>query len=77
MLIKSQDGRTIVNTDTFTDFRRSAKKIYCSTTYSFDEIGYTMGEYDTEDEAQAALDKVFEAVGKQNVYDMGGGKNDP
>lgn len=73
MLIKSQDGKVIVSTNTLIDLRRVENKIYCSVTHDFNEMGYTMGVYETEDEAQAALDKLFESINEPK-YDFGGEK---
>lgn len=74
MLIKSKDGKTIVNTNTLIDLRVYGKNIYCSVTHDFDERGYEMGVYETEDEAQAALNKLFESINEPK-YDLGGDKN--
>lgn len=71
MLIKSQDGKVIVNTNTLIDLRRVRKEIYCSVTHDFNETGYIMGTYETEDEAQEALDKLYEAINEPK-YDLGG-----
>lgn len=73
MLIKSQDGKVVVNTSTLIDLRRVRKEIYCSVTHDFNETGYIMGVYETEDEARAALDKLFDAIGEPK-YDLGGDK---
>lgn len=73
MLIKSQDGKVIVNTSTLIDLRRVRKEIYCSVTHDFTEMGYTMGVYETEDEARAALNKLFDAIDEPK-YDLGGDK---
>lgn len=71
MLIKSQDGKVIVNTNTLIDLRRVRKEIYCSVTHDFNETGYIMGVYETEDEAQAALNKLYDAINEPK-YDLGG-----
>lgn len=74
MLIKSQDGKTVVNTNTLVDLRLWKNKIYCSVTHNFDEMGYIMGDYETEDDAQATFDKLFESINEPK-YDLGGDKN--
>lgn len=49
MLIKSQDGKVIVNTNTLVSLNVYKCKIYCETTYDPENYGYTMGTYDSDD----------------------------
>lgn len=73
MLIKSQDGKVIVNTNTLDSLSVYKCKIYCETTHSDENYGYIMGTYGSDDEAQAALDKLYDAIGEPK-YDLGGDK---
>lgn len=71
MLIKSQDGKVIVNTNTLVSLNVFNGKILCDTTHDPEIYGYTMGTYASDDEAQAALCKLYEAIDELK-YDMGG-----
>lgn len=73
MLIKSQDSKVIVNTNTLVSLNVYNCKIYCETTYSDENYGFIMGTYDSDDEAKAALDKLFDAINEPK-YDLGGDK---
>lgn len=75
MLIKSQDGKVIVNTNTLVSLHVYNSKIYCTTTNSDEDYGFTMGSYDTDDEARSELDKLYDAINEPK-YDLGGGKNE-
>lgn len=77
MLIKSQDGKVIVNTSTLVSLSVYDSKIYCTTTNSDEDYGFIMGEYDTNDEAQSELDKLYDAVEGTPKYDLGGYKKVP
>lgn len=70
MLIKSQSGKTVVNTNTLTCLYVDENKIYCCTTHNYDEYGYLMGTYKTNDKAKAALGRLYEAIDEPK-YDMG------
>lgn len=76
MLIKSQSSKTIVNTNTLTCLYVDENKIYCCTTHNYDECGYLMGTYKTDNEARAALDKLYKAIDEPK-YDMGKEKTLP
>ncbi len=71
MLIKSQDGKVIVNTNTLVSLNVFNGKIFCNTTHDPETYGYTMGTYASDDEAKSALDRLYEAVDEPK-YDMGG-----
>lgn len=71
MLIKSQDGKVIANTNTLVSLHVYNSKIYCTTTNSGDDYGFTMGTYDSDDEAQAVLDKLFDFIDEPK-YNLGG-----
>lgn len=71
MLIKSMDGSAIVNTNTLVSLNVFEGRIYCNTTNSREENGFVMGEYNTDYEAQAALDNLFDAIDEPK-YDLGG-----
>lgn len=71
MLIKSQDGKVIVNTNTFVSLYVYNRKIFCDTTYATETYGIIMGEYASDDEARAALSRLYEAIDEPK-YDMGG-----
>ena len=73
MLIKSQDGKVIVNTNTLVSLSVYDSKIFCNITNSDEEYGYTMGSYDTDDEARSELDKLYDAINEPK-YDLGGEK---
>ena len=73
MLIKSQDGDVIVNTNTLVSLYVCNSKIRCTTTHSNDDCGFVMGKYDTDYYAQVALDKLFESINEPK-YDLGGEK---
>lgn len=70
MLIKSQDCKVIVNTNTLVSLNVFNGKIFCDTTHDPETYGYTMGTYASDDEAQAALDKLYKAIDEPK-YDMG------
>lgn len=74
MLIKSMDGNAIVNTNTLVSLNVYNCKIFCDTTHDTETYGIIIGEYTSDDEAQAALNKLFDAIGELK-YDMGGDKN--
>lgn len=74
MLIKSQDGKVIVNTNTLVSLNVYKSEIYCLISNGDDERGFTIGSYDTDDEAKAALDKLYNAINEPK-YDLGGGKD--
>lgn len=71
MLIKSQDGKVIVNTNTLVSLNVFNGKIFCDTTHDPENYGYTMGTYASDDEARAALGRLYEAIDEPK-YDMGG-----
>lgn len=71
MLIKSQDGKVIVNTNTLVSLNVYKCKIYCETTYDNENYGFIMGEYASDDEARAALNKLYDAINEPK-YDLGG-----
>ncbi len=76
MLIKSQNGKVIVNTNTLVSLDVFDCKIYCKTTYSEEEYGYVIGTYDSDIEAQEELDKLFDAINEPK-YDLGGKEISP
>lgn len=73
MLIRSQDGKVIVNTNTLVSLNVFNSKIYCTTTNSDEDYGFTIGIYETDDEAQRELDKLYNAINEPK-YDFGGVK---
>lgn len=74
MLIKSQDSKVIVNTNTLVSLNVYNGKIYCDTKIdSSDEGRFIMGNYDTDDEARSELDKLYNAINEPK-YDLGGEK---
>lgn len=74
MLIKSQDGKIIVNTNTLVSLFVVNCKIYCDLTNSEDG-SFAIGSYNTNDEAQSELDKLYNAINEPK-YDLGGCKNE-
>ena len=71
MLIKSQDGKVIVNTNTLVSLNVYNCKIFCDTTHDSENYGYTIGTYNSDDEAKAALDRLYKAIDEPK-YDLGG-----
>lgn len=74
MLIKSQDGKVIVNTNTLVSLNVYNCKIFCETTHDPENYGYTMGTYDSDDEARVALNELFDTINEPK-YDLGNCKN--
>ena len=64
MLIKSLDSKVVINTDTMTSMYidRREKTIYCTITYSEDEIGCILGKFETEDIAQQVFDELCKCI---------------
>lgn len=62
MLIQSQDGIFVVNTNTLVNFYRDGCNIRCITDYDSDSFGYKMGTYTNEEIAQNVLDSILNAV---------------
>ena len=64
MLIKSLDSKIVINTDTMTSMYvdRREKTIYCTITYSEDEIGCVLGKFETEDIAQQVFDELCKCI---------------
>lgn len=71
MLIKSQSGNTVVNTNTMVSLYRIDNIIYCSTTHNDEDYGFVMGRYETDDNAKEALNKLYDAFNEPK-YDLGG-----
>ena len=64
MLIKSLDSKVVINTDTMTSMYidRREKTIYCTITYSEDEIGCILGKFETEDITQQVFDELCKCI---------------
>lgn len=62
MLIQSQDGDFIVNTNTLVSLYRDGCYIRCITDYDSNSFGYTMGKCASEENAQNVIDSILDAV---------------
>lgn len=62
MLIQSQDGNFIINTNTLVSLYRDGCNIRCITDYDSASYGYIIGECASEENAQNVIDSILDAV---------------
>lgn len=67
MFIQSQNKKIIINTKTMVDLYQRENQIFCLTDYDVDSLGFLMGSYKNEEEANDVLLHLFDEIKGEDI----------
>lgn len=69
MFIQSQNKKIIINTKTMVSLYQRENQIFCLTDYDADSLGFLMGSYKNEEEANDVLLHLFDEIKGEVIKD--------
>ena len=67
MFIQSQNKKIIINTKTMISLYQRENQIFCLTDYDADSLGFLMGNYKNEEEANDVLLHLFDEIKGEDI----------
>nr|DAV07248.1 MAG TPA: hypothetical protein [Caudoviricetes sp.] len=67
MFIQSQNKKIIINTKTMISLYQRENQIFCLTDYDADSLGFLMGSYKNEEEANDVLLHLFDEIKGEDI----------
>ena len=67
MFIQSQNKKIIINTKTMISLYQRENQIFCLTDYDADSLGFLMGSYKNEEEANDVLLLLFDEIKGEDI----------